>query len=161
LKELENPGLSEELIRNLILSEKTLVVGLGNPDRADDGAGIEIVSHWKARLKKRAFVEPETSVETVVMNHLDDDGVEAFLFVDAADFGGTPGEIHRFGIEDASSFKPAWSTHQVPIGLLMQLIASKKKRAFLLGIQAGSVELFGAMTRDVIQAVEALSLLPD
>ncbi len=137
------------------------MIGLGNPDRADDGAGIEIVSRWKARLKKRAFVEPETSAETVVMNHLEDAGVDAFLFVDAADFSGAPGEIRQFGAGDASRFKPAWSTHQVPMDLLMQMIVSKGKKVSLLGIQAGSVELFGAMTGSVIHAVESLSSLPD
>ena len=160
MKEPDDP-LWAGRIRSLILSEGTLVIGLGNPDRADDVAGIEIVSRWKARLEKRAFVEPETPAETVVMNHLEDAGVEAFLFVDAADFGGEPGEIRQFGAEDVAGFKPAWSTHQVPMDLLIRLITSKRKRAYLLGIQAGSVELFGKMSEDVTAAVGALSELLD
>ena len=148
-----------ERVRDLIGSGRTVAVGMGNPDRADDGAGVLVVSRWKARLKKRAFIEPETPVETAVLNHLEDPDVDAFLFVDAADFGGRPGDIRWFGIEDASGIKPAWSTHKAPMELLMRLIASKNKQAFLLGIQAGSVELFGAMTGEVTQAVGVLSEL--
>ena len=148
-----------EPIRSLILSERTVVIGMGNPDRADDGAGIEIVSHWKARLKERAFLDTETSVETVVFDGLADAEAEVFLFVDAADFGGRPGEFRLFGVKDTAEFHPAISTHKVPIDLLMGVIASKGRRAFLLGIQPESVELFGGMTEEVAKAVEILERL--
>lgn len=138
-----------------------MVIGLGNPDRADDGAGIEIVSLWKARLNKRAFLDTETSVETAVFDGLENPDVDAFLFVDAADFGGRPGEVHLFDSEDTECFRPALSTHKVQLDLLMQVIATKGKQAFLLGIQPGSVELFGGMTEEIAEAVKTLKSVCD
>jgi hydrogenase maturation protease len=158
LKEPDGPIILER-IRSLALSRTTVVIGLGNPDRADDGAGIEIVSHWKARLKERAFFDTETSAETAVFDGLEDPEAEVFLFVDAADFGGEPGEIRLFGREETDRFQPAISTHKVPIGLLTQMIRSRGRQAYLLGIQPGSVELFGGMTGGVREAVKTLQLL--
>ncbi len=151
----------EGRIRALIRSERTVVVGLGNPDRADDGAGIEIVSKWKARLGRRAFLDTETSAETIVLDHLSDPDADVFLFVDAADFGGKPGDFRLFGIGDQELFRPALSTHQVPMDLLMGLIASRRKDVFLLGIQPGSLEPLGGMTPEVSETVELLSGISD
>jgi hydrogenase 3 maturation protease len=150
-----------ERIRSLALSGRTLVIGLGNPDRADDGAGIEIVSHWKARLKERAFFDTETSAETAVFDGLEDPDAEVFLFVDTADFGGKAGEIRLFEGEETPRFEPAISTHKVPIGLLTEMIRSKGRRAVLLGIQPGSLELFGRMTEEAAEAVKTLKSLMD
>jgi len=141
------------------MSRTTVVIGLGNPDRADDGAGIEIVSRWKARLKERAFFDTETSAETAVFDGLEDPEVEVFLFVDAADFGGQAGEIRLFEGGESPRFEPAISTHKVPIGLLMEMIRSKGRQAVLLGIQPGSMALFGGMTGGVREAVESLKAL--
>jgi hydrogenase maturation protease len=150
-----------ERIRSLALSRGTLVIGLGNPDRADDGAGTAIVSHWKARLKERAFFDTETSAETAVFEGLEVPDTEVFLFVDAADFGGRPGEIRVFGAAESARFQPAISTHKVPIDLLMQMIRSRGRQAYLLGIQPGSLELFGRMTEGVAEAVALLKTLLD
>jgi hydrogenase maturation protease len=133
------------------------VVGLGNPDRADDGAGIEIVRNWKARLGRRAFLDTEMSAETIVLDHLADPETEIFIFVDAADFGGPAGGFRLFGIGDQDRFRPAISTHQVPMDLIMGLIASHRKDAFLLGIQPKSLEPLGKMTREVSETVRKLS----
>jgi hydrogenase maturation protease len=160
LKEPDGPIILER-IRSLALSQKTVVIGLGNPDRADDGAGIEIVSHWKARLQERAFFDTETSAETAVFDGLENPDAEVFLFVDAADFGGKAGEIRLFEAEESLRFEPAVSTHKVPIGLLTEMIRSKGRRAVLLGIQPVSIELFGKMTEGVREAVERLKSLTE
>lgn len=142
-----------DFIRSLVRSESTVLIGLGNPDRADDGAGIQIVSKWKARYPKRAFLDTERSVESAVLDNLENASFEAFLFVDAADFGGITGEFRLFHSGDAGRFHPALSTHKVPMDLLMQLIASKGKKAYLLGIQAGSVEFPGEISKEVRETI--------
>lgn len=152
---------TEKRVRALIRSGRTVVIGLGNPDRADDGAGIEIVRYWKARPGRRAFLDTEMSAETIVLDHLADPEAETFLFVDAADFGGKPGGFRLFGIGEQELFKPALSTHQVPMDLLMGLIASRRKDVFLLGIQPGSLEPMGEMTPEVVDTVRRLSAWAD
>jgi hydrogenase maturation protease len=154
------PGLADR-IRRLIFSERTILIGLGNPDRADDGAGLKIVLNWKARLERRAFLETEVSAETVVLDGLDDPAAGVFLFVDAADFSGSPGESRLFGLDDLGRVRPAFSTHHVPMDLLMGLIESRRKEAFLLGIQPGSMEPFGEMTGETSETVRRLSELAE
>jgi hydrogenase maturation protease len=153
-------GLAED-VRRLIGSGRTRVIGLGNLDRADDGAGLRIVENWKARLERRAFLETEASAETVVLDGLDDPDAGVFLFVDAADFGAAPGAARLFGAGDRGRFRPAYSTHQVPMDLFMELIESRGKEAFLLGVQPGSVEPFGDMTGGVMDTVRRLSALAE
>jgi hydrogenase 3 maturation protease len=148
-----------ERIRLLLQSDRTLAFGLGNIDRADDGAGVLIVRQWKARLKERAFFEPDAAVETVVLEGADDTLVETFLFVDAADFGGEPGEFRLFGPEDSDRVLPALSTHKVPMDLLMGIVASKGKRPVLLGIQPGSLEPFGGVSDKVGETIRILAAL--
>ena len=72
-----------------------------------------------------------------------------------------PQQFRLFGQEDAGRFSPAISTHKVPLDLFMRVIASKGKQAFLLGIQAGSLELFGGMTAEVAEAVKILKSVCD
>jgi hypothetical protein len=120
------------LIRELLMSDQTTAIGLGNPDRADDGAGIQIVLKWKARLKKRAFCENEISAEEAVMKGLEEPSVGTFLFVDAADFKGRPGEMRLF---------------------------DSGEKAFLLGIQPGSVEWLGEKSKPVRETIRRLELL--
>lgn len=155
------PPDPEARVRSLIRSERTVVIGLGNPDRADDGAGIRIVSQWKARPGRRAFLDTEISAETVVLDGLADPEAATFLFIDAADFGGKPGDFRLFGIGEQDRFRPALSTHQVPMDLLMSLIASRRKDVFLLGIQPGSLEPMGEMTPEVLDTVRRLSAWTD
>jgi hypothetical protein len=66
-----------------------------------------------------------------------------------------------FGQSNAGCFLPTFFTHKVPLDLFMQVIATKGKRAFLLGIQPGSVELFGGMTGEVAEAVKILKFVCD
>jgi hydrogenase maturation protease len=155
LKEPDDPVLFKR-IQDLILSDGTCVIGLGNPDRADDGAGIEIVSHWKARLKERAFLDTEISAETAVIEGLEDPCTRVLFFVDAVDFGGAAGELRFFSAEDSVRFQPSLSTHKVPLGLLMQMVTSRNKEAHLLGIQPKSVEWLGGMTKEVVETVDLL-----
>jgi hydrogenase maturation protease len=147
------------LIRELLMSDQTTAIGLGNPDRADDGAGIQIVLKWKARLKKRAFCENEISAEEAVMKGLEEPSVGTFLFVDAADFKGRPGEMRLFDSGEAGLIQSAFSTHKVPLDLLFGMITARGKKAFLLGIQPGSVEWLGEKSKPVRETIRRLELL--
>ena len=140
-------------------STSLAVIGLGNPDRADDGAGIVIASKLKERYPQGVFLETERSVEGIVLDLLEQRDVKTFLFLDASDFGGEPGEIRLFTHEDAKRFIPAVSTHKVPITFLMEIIFKQGKKAFLLGIQPGSLEFMGEMSPPVEKAVSILENL--
>jgi hydrogenase maturation protease len=146
----------KKLLQSISKSESIVVIGLGNPDRADDGLGIMLSEKLQREYPERVFSERQRSVEGIVIELLENKAIDTFIFVDATDFGGDPGEIRLFSAEDSERFMPAFSTHKVPISLLMDLIVQHGKKSVLLGVQPGSVELLGEMSQDVIQTMKAL-----
>lgn len=143
-------------LHSISKSESIVVIGLGNPDRADDGFGIILSEKLQRKYPERVFSERQRSVEGIVIDLLENKAIDTFVFVDATDFGGEPGEAKLFTPKDAERFMPAFSTHKVPISLLMDLIVQHGKKPVLLGVQPGSVELLGEMSQGVLQTMKAL-----
>lgn len=76
---------------------RTLVVGLGNPHRGDDGVGLAVLSE----LQSRGVSEDTTLLDggmaglDLVLEFM---GRSRVLVIDAARFGGTAGETRRFDL---------------------------------------------------------------
>lgn len=70
-----------------------MVIGLGNPDRGDDGVGALVVETLRGRLPDGV----EAMIRTGDMLALVDDwaGADAVICIDAAAPLGAPGRIHR------------------------------------------------------------------
>ena len=72
-----------------------LVIGIGNPDRGDDAAGLEV-----ARRVRRATKPSEVTVRGVAGDQLalldQWAGATEVYLVDAVCSGGTPGTVYRF-----------------------------------------------------------------
>jgi hypothetical protein len=82
---------------------RVLVVGLGNPDRGDDGVGPIAVEKLVGLLPTDVAVAPHgADVLTLMMEGADFDAV---IFVDAAAPLTTPGRIHCF-----NPAKPSYSS---------------------------------------------------
>lgn len=134
-------------------NHSTAVIGLGNPDRADDAVGILLAAKCKSVFPDRVFLETETSVEGTVLRILDDRSIGLVWFVDAVGFGGAAGEIRKFEVQDTDQFVPSVSTHKVPMTLLMNLLAQHGKTVFLLGIQPGVLDFMGKMSDSVNEVI--------
>ena len=132
------------------------VIGLGNPDRADDAVGILIAARCKTLFPDRVFMETDVSVEGTVLRILENRSIESVWFLDAVDFGGAAGEIRKFDIEDADQFVPAISTHKVPMTLLMNLLKQHGKEAFLLGVQPCTIDFLGEMSGGIKKVVSGV-----
>jgi len=144
----------EEKMGQSIDPQSIIFIGLGNMDRADDGLGLILVSKIKACFPEQAFLETEKAVEGIVLDNLNNEEVSAFIFIDAVDFGGEPGEIQLFDKHDADRFTPAFSTHKVPISLLMGLIRRNNKLSFLLGVQPFCIEFLGEVSLPVYKSIQ-------
>lgn len=148
--------MSNSVIRaclDLAASVTTMVIGLGNADRSDDGAGLVIAEKLKARFPERAFSESEKSVEGLVFDVIENPAFDCVLFIDAVNFGESPGTVRLFTAEDIEKFQPDVSTHKVPMSMLMDLLVQNNKKPFLLGIQPGSVKLMGEMSETVKKVI--------
>jgi hydrogenase maturation protease len=75
---------------------RVLVVGIGNPDRGDDGIGPLVVRQLIGRVSRDVAII-ERSGDALAL--IDDwEGRDAVILVDAVAPGGTPGSIHRIDL---------------------------------------------------------------
>jgi hydrogenase maturation protease len=80
------------------VSGNTVVIGIGNPDRRDDAAGLEVARRLRAVLPDSIRVIEESGEATALMNAWE--GAECAVVIDAMASGGTPGLVQRFEVQD-------------------------------------------------------------
>jgi len=104
---------------------KVVFVGLGNKYRQDDSAGLVLLSLLKETdyFKKANFINsgtnPENYLEQILMY-----GPELVVFIDAARFGGFPGEV-KF-IEQDQLNSVSISTHAFSIKMIEDFIKNQR-----------------------------------
>jgi len=95
---------------------RTLVLGLGNPLRGDDGVGPRVVTE----LQQRGLPDGVTAIDgggggLDILRLLE--GWERAIIVDAADIGRQPGEFIRFTPEEARLIQTDFSLSVHTAGL--------------------------------------------
>jgi hydrogenase maturation protease len=94
---------------------RVLVVGLGNPDRGDDGIGPLVVKKLTGLLPADVVIAtPPADVLALMAEWMDFD---ALIFVDAAAPLTTPGRIHRFDLATTELPRDATLTSSHALGL--------------------------------------------
>jgi hydrogenase maturation protease len=78
----------------------TLVIGIGNPDRGDDGVGALVVRLLAARTGEAGVRTVAQRGDAVALLELLD-GTEHAIIVDACRSGAPPGTVRRFDVERA------------------------------------------------------------
>jgi len=146
--------LHEELASKL--SGSVVVVGVGDVGRGDDGAGPLVV-----RLLAEAGVEcvidsgASPELDTWKVRELEPDTV---LFVDAVDFGGSPGDAAL--LEAADLRESGFDTHRAPLRLTMDYLEQDLEcRCFLLAIQPKDVRRGAPMCDEVRRSASDLAEL--
>ena len=117
------------------------VIGLGNPDRADDGIGLAVADALAVDFPHRVFSESQRPADGLVMAMIGRPDIAHVLFIDAADFKGEPGGVRLFDPDEIHAFRGALSTHQTPMTVLIQLLEAHGKRPWILGVQPASLAL--------------------
>lgn len=132
---------------------KIVFVGLGNKLRGDDFAGIFFINLLKTKpqFKDSKFITAGKNPE----NHLAE--IVNFkpslvVFIDAANWGGHPGEISIIKSETITNFD--FSTHAYSIKLVEKFLLLNMKTEFLyIGIQTKCTELGKEMTEEVSSTI--------
>lgn len=137
-------------------SDAIAVIGMGNRDRADDGAGILIADTLKKMWPKTVFSESDRPVESHVLKLLENSRIQTVLLIDTADFQGRPGEARLFEAHDACRIVASVSTHQAPVSLLIETLSQHDRRIFLLGLQPASTALMQAVSPEMREAVQTM-----
>ncbi len=134
-----------------LLRGRVCVLCVGNRDRGDDGAGPALAERLLARGATRCFdggTAPENRLEAVVRERPD-----VVLLVDAAEYGGAPGEVR---LADPADCAGGTSTHAPSLALAAAYLRARcGAEVRLLAIQAGTVAPGRTLSGPVRAAVDA------
>jgi hydrogenase maturation protease len=120
---------------------KILLIGYGNPARADDGLGPALAE--KLELKNLPFVTVEADYQLMIENSAQVAGHDIVIFADAQVHGPEPFSFEPVEAKCSDSF----STHSIEPAQIMALAESlfgSKAKGFILGIRGYEFDRFGA-----------------
>lgn len=133
-------------------------LGVGNVNYGDDGFGVHLANSLLDAGVMDVTVAgttPERSIaaiENVKFDHV--------IFLDAVDWGGSPGAVVFLDSTQICARFPQISTHKISLGLLAQTIESNGvTKAWLLGVQPQSLTEGRALTPVVKKSLDGLSQL--
>jgi hydrogenase 3 maturation protease len=132
---------------------KPLVLGVGNRSRGDDAAGSALTARLAGRLQ--VPVLDASDVPENYLGPIEASGADLVVLVDAADFGGKPGDLAV--LELAQLGADNFATHAGSLSLLLKAIpAAKRPEAFLLAIQPRSNCLGAPISEPVHRSMQIL-----
>lgn len=148
--------MSDKTLRQVLFGhdmKSTIYITLGNPLRGDDGVGPYITRKIAAiptiRIKN-AGDRPERALDWAMKFRPD-----TLLFIDAADFGGTPGEIRY--LQRESLEQTSFSTHRMPLAAIMDWVSHETgARCHCIGIQLGTTTLGSDLSPPVQQTADRI-----
>ena len=133
------------------IGHQMLVVGVGNPMRGDDVAGLVLAERVAEKLELQ-YLRCEEVPENYVGKMLDDPA-DTILLVDAVDMKQAPGEIGLLAPDELAD--NGISTHNCSVGLLAKVLAGvKDKQMLILGIQPQSLGWGQPLTPQVSEAID-------
>ena len=133
------------------IGHQMLVVGVGNPMRGDDVAGLVLAERVAEKLELE-YLRCEEVPENYVGKMLDDPA-DTILLVDAVDMKQAPGEIGLLAPDELAD--NGISTHNCSVGLLAKVLAGvKDKQMLILGIQPQNLGWGQPLTPQVSEAID-------
>lgn len=139
------------------MTARSLVIGVGNVDRGDDGAGIHA-----ARLVRKGRVAVSRDCSGLMMMWDPEDHV---IVVDATVSGAPPGTIRRFDALAETLPTAAFpSTHSFGLAESIELaraLGRLPRELTVYGIEAASFEQGQALTPRVEQAARSVAFMVD
>lgn len=138
---------------------KTLVLGVGNPFRRDDGIGPAVIDRLKAENDLEDIDLLDGGIDGLsLIEYIK--GYEKVLIVDAVDMGMAPGEIRIFSPEEAKLTIKAdtLSTHGFGLAEVIRLMDMLGIRVDLciIGIQAKDITFGEGMSPEISSKIEEI-----
>ena len=140
---------------------KVVFLGIGNPMRGDDGAGVEFIEELKNHLKNYPRIKsfpiylfnggqlPENYLEPIVKIK----PATVFL-VDAVNFGASPGTFKLF---ERAEPQIHFSTHTLSLNFILSYLKEKTRaKIFILGIQPGQFHWGSYLSSEVQEEIKKL-----
>ena len=153
----DSPGSAEEDLRSRIEAVagkgRIYVLGLGNTDRGDDGAGILVAEALKKPFPDYSFSEHD-GIEGTVLDISERMEDSTILFVDAADMGLEPGSLRLIPRESIKETEI--TTHRVAVALMSSILEKSGKMTAVVAVQPLGIEFRSPVSRPVKRAVDAV-----
>jgi hydrogenase maturation protease HycI len=140
---------------NILRNSATVIVGIGNIIKGDDGAGPLVCEQLKhenicAELIDAGTV-PENYIQTIIKK-----APQNLVVIDAIDFGAAPGTIRIFEPDQLSSH--VISTHSLSPRLFVDMVCQEINiDVYFIGIQPAQIKLGQSISQQVSLAIEQLS----
>jgi hydrogenase maturation protease len=116
-----------------MLTGRVAFLGIGNTDRADDGAGVVLARLLMQRGVKNVFEDGPTPERLIP--RLRDQEYDTIVFLDAVEAGSEPGSAVILDAQRMKSAFPQISTHKLALSTLASLVAEGSTAdVWLLGI---------------------------
>ncbi len=138
-----------------MMQDRLLVIGVGNAERGDDGAGMAVVEALQRMLPSGVEVRAMGGNGTRLMEAWAE--AKALWVVDAVRAGGAPGTIYRYEAHTEPLPVRAFATSTHTFGLaeaveVARALGRLPKRLVVYGIEAATFELGTSVSAAVQQA---------
>ncbi len=138
----------------------TVVIGVGNAYRRDDGVGLAVVDSIRGRVPAGVAVVPCEDEPSRLIDAWSN--AASAVVVDAVSAGAEPGTLHRFDASEeaipAGVFRA--STHAFGVGEAIELARALGKlpaRMLVYGVEGGEFTAGEGLTAPVAAAVETVA----
>ena len=139
-----------------IFRGKTVIVGIGNSLRGDDGFGPALIEQLQGKVGCiciDAGSAPEKFLGVIVKEE-----PNTILFVDAADVGVEPGQYRI--LQPADILKCGLTTHDMSTRMLIEFLQSQTKANILmLGVQPQHLSIGEAMSPCLTETLDEIGML--
>lgn len=148
-------AVDEALLRSLTpwRNSAAVVLGIGNVLKGDDGIGPHVCERLTGSASVKVIdggVAPENHLQPIL-----DTAAEVLIVVDAADFGGRPGEVRLLSGERIREF--AFCTHALSLHLLLRILqAERDLHVLFIGVQPECTTLGSCLSPAARRALDSL-----
>jgi hydrogenase 3 maturation protease len=137
------------------LNENSLIMGVGNPLRGDDGFGPALIAELNGKTRVRLLDAEETP--EAFLGRVIEISPDKLLVADVVAFGGAAGEAVLLE-PDQLGKRIAISTHNLPLVMFIRLFKEKCPRTdvMLLGVQPKNIELGKELSPEIRMTISSL-----
>lgn len=135
---------------------RTLLITLGSALRADDGLGPYVADRVRPSSPDLRLLDAGTTPENIAQTAIDWKP-DKIILLDAAHFGGRPGELRVIPLEGINR-QTVLSTHSFPLSVTFSVVREDTRAELVVvGVQARSLEYREGLCPEVEAAGAALA----
>lgn len=141
-----------------IIKGKTLIVGIGNSLKKDDGVGIYFINLLKKQKENSRFLLLDAgNIPENYLGKIKSYKADSIVFIDALDFSGKAGEVRIFSKDNLVNFNV--STHSASLGLAIEYLEKEDclVNIAIIGFQPKKISFGEGLSKVVAQAAQNLA----